>query len=409
MTVSAVMLTFCGMFALVQLMVHLRFVLQPFLLAVFFCVLLIPLVEGFQKTLLGCYSGRNQLVIDTIKCLSLMIVMLFLIAVLVILGIVIIQSFFELQEHQAIYVTGFQELGQQIKKFIKSLEVSLNMDQSKMFDNIDTEMDQVFSNTVFSAVKGITHEATAFLGDFVMMLLYVIFWLAHPIKIHAEIGHTLRRYTIMKTIANSLLALCTGFLLWFLGVACAWVFAVVAFILNFIPELGPLIAICVPIPLILADSRKTIGDRITTLILAVVGQLIFKFVFGNILELKLIEQDNKMKMHPVVVLFGVAFFGYLWGPTGMLMSVPLMALIKMSVIEPNCPFSDNFRDYVLIILEGDRDAPERVRCSLVDSEVKDTFLSRLVSSSLHTDPKHKDKAEEDVMNSDLEAVQCKSK
>jgi len=64
----------------------------------------------------------------------------------------------------------------------------------------------------------------------------------------------------------------------------------------------------------------------------------------------LIESQKEMRMHPVIILFFMAFFGWIWGPTGMLLSVPLMAALKASIyIVP-----ESYRDAILMVLEGER-------------------------------------------------------
>jgi len=68
------------------------------------------------------------------------------------------------------------------------------------------------------------------------------------------------------------------------------------------------------------------------LAVAIFGQLFLKFIFSNVLEVKLIERDKEMNIHPVWVLLGLSYFGYLWGPIGMLISVPLMAMIKSAAM-----------------------------------------------------------------------------
>merc|ERR1719168_348186 len=103
------------------------------------------------------------------------------------------------------------------------------------------------------------------------------------------------------------------------------------------------------------DSR--IERPFLVLVTAMGGQLALKFAFSNIIEVKLIESDKKMRMHPVMILLSVGIFGYLWGPTGMLLSVPLMALIKISLFSDLVPSS--YRDPILVLLEGDRNAPSR--------------------------------------------------
>merc|ERR1719373_1326887 len=103
------------------------------------------------------------------------------------------------------------------------------------------------------------------------------------------------------------------------------------------------------------DSR--IERPLLVLVTAIAGQLALKFAFSYFIEVKLIESDKKLRMHPVMILVSVGVFGYLWGPTGMLLSVPLMALLKISLFSDLVPSS--YRDPILVLLEGDRDAPLR--------------------------------------------------
>merc|ERR1719482_972721 len=171
----------------------------------------------------------------------------------------------------------------------------------------------------------------------------------------SSINIMFRRYIMFKTLACFGYGVSVGLLLALLSIDLASVFALTTFALNYVPEVGPFVAMVLPCPIILFDSRL---DRpFLTLITAVLGQLALKFAFSNIIEVKLIESDKKLRMHPVMILVSLGIFGYLWGPTGMLLSVPLMALLKVSLFSDLVPSS--YRDPILVLLEGDRDAPMR--------------------------------------------------
>jgi len=159
----------------------------------------------------------------------------------------------------------------------------------------------------------------------------------------------------MKTLVCLGFGSSCGLLLGFLGVDLAAMFALLTFFLNYIPEVGPILAMLLPCPIILFDSR--FESPWFTLIIAIIGQLALKFIFSNIIEVKLIESDNKLRMHPVMILFSVATFGFIWGPTGMLLSVPTMALLKLVLLSDIVPRS--YRDPLLVVLEGDRLAAEK--------------------------------------------------
>ncbi len=79
-------------------------------------------------------------------------------------------------------------------------------------------------------------------------------------------------------------------------------------------QVGPIVAALLPVPVALFDSR--LPSPGSTCLKMLVGQLVLKFIFGNIIEVKLIEHDKILRMHPLIILMSVALFGYIWGPTG---------------------------------------------------------------------------------------------
>ncbi|CAJ1364932.1 unnamed protein product [Effrenium voratum] len=89
-------------------------------------------------------------------------------------------------------------------------------------------------------------------------------------------------------------------------------------------------------PVILLDGR--LESPATTLAKASIGQLAMKIVFNNIIETSLIQADQEMKIHPVWVLLTINYFGFIWGPMGMMIGVPILSVLKgaaVSAIELN--------------------------------------------------------------------------
>eukprot|EP00392_Amoebophrya_sp_AT5.2_P001613 g1615.t1 len=198
---------------------------------------------------------------------------------------------------------------------------------------------------------------------------------ASPTRQHLvlQLRGTFRRYLLLKSISCLGFGFAVGLWLNALQVDLAAVFGAITFVMNFVPEVGPFISydrtscwshhisMVLPTPVILLDSR--LERPFFTLLLALVGQILLKVAFANVIEVKLIENDEKLKMHPVIILLSVAVWGHVWGPTGMLLSVPLMAFLKISLLSEIVPAS--YRDPVLVLLEGDRDAPKRHRGVLI--------------------------------------------
>jgi len=164
-------------------------------------------------------------------------------------------------------------------------------------------------------------------------LLYVLFWLLQPLPTGGRAGRLVRKYLYKKTFVSFLYGLCVTLLFAMLSIDMAVFFGMVSFFLNFVPEIGSIISLFVPIPVILLDGRLDHPFRL--LAFAVIGQLVLKFTFANVLEVKLIERDREMSIHPVWVIMGLCYFGHIWGPIGMLISVPILALVKSTVMSMN--------------------------------------------------------------------------
>merc|ERR1719421_851160 len=168
-------------------------------------------------------------------------------------------------------------------------------EKSQLVDKVGDEIVHAIKTLLFTLVSDLLADMSEMLVRGVLIFLYLIFWLCQPIRMDGMMNNLLRRYIALKSFVNLIMGLCTGFLFVFLNIDLAWLFGFLTFLLNYIPEIGPLIAMMLPIPVIMLDGRVSTETRCVTLILALVGQLAFKFVFGNVLELYLIDNDHKMK------------------------------------------------------------------------------------------------------------------
>lgn len=232
---------------------------------------------------------------------------------------------------------------------------------NKMSSKAVTGVEDVLSSALSFILEGVTGT----LVEGLMMLLYMLFWLCQPMHVSTNVSTLFKRYILLKSLASAGYAFSVWLLLHFMGIDLAIVFGLITFLFNFVPEVGPFIAIVLPLPIMLFDAR--INHPLLTLGTVFGGNLTLKCLWANVIEVKLVESQEEMRMHPVVILFFVAFFGWLWGPTGMLLSVPAMAVLKASMTL----FPKKYRDPILITLEGDRLAPrrfERVRGYSADSK-----------------------------------------
>eukprot|EP00927_Polykrikos_kofoidii_P048812 TRINITY_DN43009_c0_g1_i1.p1 TRINITY_DN43009_c0_g1~~TRINITY_DN43009_c0_g1_i1.p1 ORF type:complete len:508 (+),score=69.70 TRINITY_DN43009_c0_g1_i1:113-1636(+) len=268
-------------------------------------------------------------------------------------GFMILESARRMRSHWDVYQRGAQKLTNDSVFILGKLFQKVPERIRARYEVITNDVMTSAQDFLYAILGSIVNNVTSLLLGGLLTLLYTLFWLCSPLPIDSSIDVMFRRYIMLKTLACFGYGACVGMFLAFLSIDMASVFALTTFALNYVPEVGPFVAMLLPCPVILLDSR--LDQPFLVLFTAIAGQLALKFAFSNIVEVKLIDSDKKLRMHPVMMLLSVCIFGFLWGPTGMLLSVPLMALLKLSLFSEHVPSS--YRDPILVLLEGDRDAP----------------------------------------------------
>ena len=128
-------------------------------------------------------------------------------------------------------------------------------------------------------------------------------------------------YTKIKTIVSLLTGVATTIGLWFLGIEYAMLWGLLMFFLNYIPNIGPIIASVPPILLALVDHGLGMS-------VAVTGWLIFvNFLFGYGVEPRYLGEG--LGISSLIVLLSLIFWGWLLGPVGMFLSAPLTMVVKI--------------------------------------------------------------------------------
>lgn len=137
----------------------------------------------------------------------------------------------------------------------------------------------------------------------------------------SRMAHEIQRYIGIKTAVSAATGLLIGVWVGVLGVDFAIFWGLVAFVLNFIPNLGSIIA-AVPTTL-LATVQIGVGRAL----LVALGYLVVNMVIGNFIEPHLM--GRRLGLSTLVVVLSLVFWGWVWGPIGMLLSVPLTMVVKI--------------------------------------------------------------------------------
>lgn len=199
---------------------------------------------------------------------------------------------------------------------------------------------QFVDSFVRDGITAISQLMVNLVSTSVIVLIYVFFlFLGNPSNSRSgtlgEIDRQIRNYLSLKTVISLFTGLAFGTTLWLFGVPMALSFGVLAFLLNFIPNIGPIVASLLPIPLIIFAPGGTIVWMI-----AVIGLTNgIQIVSGNIVEPRVMGKSSDL--HPVIILLALMFWGMMWGITGMFLATPITAAIKIVLerFEPTAPLA----------------------------------------------------------------------
>jgi len=229
------------------------------------------------------------------------------------------------------YQTRFTQAMSPLLEWIQGMGVQLN--EELLLKSIDPGASMRLVGRMLSGLGGI-------LTNSFLIMLTVIFILLEASsfqqKVRAAFGDpkgTLAQFSKITDAVNNYLAiktlvsLGTGIIVatWvaILGIDFPVIWGLLAFLLNFIPNLGSIIA-AVP-PVLLGFIQFGIGRAL----LVALGYGVVNVLFANVVEPKLM--GRKLGLSTLVVFLSLVFWGWVWGPVGMLLSVPMTMVVKIAL------------------------------------------------------------------------------
>lgn len=286
----------------------LRPVLIPFVLALLLVYCLIPAIDLQVR-----FLRLN-------RWLALMTTIIFACGILFVLSLLISTSVGQLDTAQ--YANQFRKLIARFVSWMPLGELGIQTDQVQSLVSQQTGMlGNVLSHMV-NPIMGVASNG-------LLVVIFMIFLLAGgsavrpKASLRAQIDARVKRYLLAKVLTSSTTGLFVGFTLWLIGVELATLFGLLAFLLNFIPSIGSVVATLLPLPVVLLSAE--LGTTAKVMAITVPGMI--QFTIGNVVEPKMIGQS--LDLHPVVILLGLIFFGMIWGIVGMILATPIVAVTKI--------------------------------------------------------------------------------
>ncbi len=318
----------------------LRIVLVPFILAAFLALVLLPIVKFLMQNL------RIRRPIALVLTLFLGF-----------LSVIGVGAFVAVSVGQ--FANSAGEYEEQLTKLIHKAEisrpvqaiVSLVGTKAPLKPNEDASVEKAndggeeampkspngFQTSLLlpeGAINGIARRLSSgvlsVLSNGFLVLLFTAFLLmgsttrTTPRKgVVGEIEARVQKYIVIKILSSMLTGFLVYLVLQFLGVRFAISFGAFAFILNFVPNIGSIVATLLPLPFVLLTPDVSM----ITVALALLLPLTIQFCIGSVLEPKIM--GDTLGLHPVVVLMSLIFWGMLWGFSGMLLAIPMTASAKI--------------------------------------------------------------------------------
>jgi predicted PurR-regulated permease PerM len=293
-------------------------IVVPFVLSAFLAVICNPAIVLLSKYRIP-------------KWLSIILLMAFIVLMGLWLASLVGSSINEFSKQMPVYR---QQLIEQFAWIIEKLQTfNIQISKQKVLDYFDPGMALSMTTNMLSGVGNV-------MANLFLIILTIVFMLFEaqslPKKFHLALDdpdmrlkqidkflHSVNQYMVIKTLVSLATAAVIGIGLSIIGVDYALLWAVIAFLFNYIPNIGSIIA-AIPAVLLAFIQMGPGAAGITGLLY--VGT---NMVMGNVVEPRFMGRG--LGLSTLVVFLSLIFWGWLLGSVGMLLSVPLTMIVKIGL------------------------------------------------------------------------------
>jgi predicted PurR-regulated permease PerM len=264
------------------------------------------------------------------NALSLLIIIFVIMVVWLVFAAVVGSSVNDFRDDFPLYKERLQFLTHEVRTYLDAHGIEIPSDVWQ--DILDPSKALSFVGNMLSSIGNV-------MADAFFIILTVIFILAEEVRFSDKVRVAINSGTgtdAIKEFVTSInrymaikaaLSLLTGGLviIWLsiLGVDFPVMWGMVAFMLNFIPNLGSILA-AVP-AVLLAVIQLSTGEAMLTAL----GYIVINVVVGNVMEPRIMGRG--LDLSTLVVFLSLVFWGWVLGPIGMLLSVPLTMTLKIAL------------------------------------------------------------------------------
>lgn len=294
-------------------------IIVPFLLSVFIAIITAPIVFSLRKRGLPSWLALSLVLFSIVGAFSL---------VVWIVG----GAINDFRANLPAYQVGIERETAGLLKWARQLGLPLNFNTSSLFEYADP-------NRIIQQVSNLLAGLGAVLSNSFLIFFTVIFMLTEassfPAKLKLIYGthkpsidfsqflSRVENYMKIKTVVSLATGLIITLWLSILQVDHAVVWGLLAFFLNYVPNIGSIIA---AVPAVLLTFVQL---GLTSALLVAGGFLTVNTIMGNIVEPRYMGRN--LGLSTLVVFLSLIFWGWVLGPVGMLLSVPLTMTAKIAL------------------------------------------------------------------------------
>ena len=310
-TIAAFVIVVAGMRAAQSLLV-------PFLLSIFIAIISSPLLFWLR---------RKRIPMG----ISLVFVIIGILGIGLLIGVLVGTSLNDFSQTLPLYQERLQEEISAISSLLG--KIGFTFSDKMLLKYVDPGAAMRLASTMLAGLGNVLSNAFLIFLTVIFILLEAA---SFPAKLYSAFGSSkmsmknfdnftanINRYMVIKTW----MSLGTGVLvtIWLaiLGVDYPVLWGLLAFMFNYVPNIGSIIA-AVPAILLAFIQLGT-----TTAILAAVGYIAFSVIIGNVIEPRFMGRG--LGLSTLVVFLSLIFWGWVLGPVGMVLSIPLTMTLKIAL------------------------------------------------------------------------------
>ncbi len=222
---------------------------------------------------------------------------------------------------------GYQDKLSELRDIVAAKLSELPIDSSKVLSS-----EIVQPGTVVSYTVSIISRLTSAAGHLSILVLIMAFLMIESVRYPQKLydgtatfriasvridafAQSLRSYVVINTIFGLIAAVINTILMVSLGVDLALLWGVVSFMFSFLPNIGFVLALIPPTVLALLEFG------IARALIVVIGFIVINFIVDNVIKPRFVGES--LDLSPAVVVLSLVFWGWLLGPVGALLAVPL--------------------------------------------------------------------------------------